>query len=144
MKIINHQINLQTKAEYDMIDITHHLAKWVADNNLQNGIINTFLEHTSAALCINEFTDQRLLHDIKRRLEELNPKDRHYEHNESHACNNDGCINGHSHCNAIFLPTSITVQIIGGKINLGIWQRLFLIELDRSRPRTVSLMFVGE
>ena len=144
MKIENHKINLKTKNEYDMIDITHHVSKWVTDNHLYTGIINVFLEHTSAAICINEYTDPRLLNDFKKRLEELNPKNREYEHNISHMCNDDGCINGHSHCNAIFLPTSITIQIIDSKINLGTWQRIFLIELDRARPRTVSLMFMGK
>lgn len=144
MKIENHTINIKTSQEYDMIDITHHISKWITDQNLQQGIINVFIEHSSAAICINEYTDPKLLIDFQKKLEELNPKDKEYLHNESHACNGDGCVNGHSHCNAIFLPTSITIQINNGKINFGTWQRIFLIELDRARPRNISLMFLGK
>ncbi len=144
MRILNHKIHLESKEIYDMQDITHQLSAWVTNEHLTRGLINIFLEHTSAAICINEFTDPRLLNDFKNKLAHFNPIDAPYEHNESHACNNDGCINGHSHCNAIFLPTSVSIQVIDGKINLGTWQRLFFIELDRSRPRNISLMYLGE
>jgi len=144
MNIAKHKIHLDTQDIYDMIDITHHISKFITDEKLQTGLLNVFLEHSSAALCINEYTDPKLLEDFKNCLEKFHPSDAEYLHNESHACNGDGCINGHSHCNAIFLPTSITVQIIDGKINLGTWQRVFVIELDRARPRNVSLMFMGE
>jgi len=144
MNILNSKIHVDTKEIYDMIDITHHVSKFIIDNKAKNGLINIFLEHTSCALAINEFTDPRLLNDFKRKLATFNPENDHYEHNESHACNNDGCVNGHSHCNALFMPANLTCQVIAGKINLGTWQRIFLIELDRSRPRTISLMFMGE
>jgi len=144
MRIINTKIHLDTREIYDMIDITHHVSKFITDEKLTRGLVNIFIEHSSASLCINEFTDPKLLEDFKNKLAEFNPVDKIYLHNESHACNGDGCINGHSHCNAIFLPTSITTQIIDGKINLGTWQRIFVIELDRARPRTISLMYLGE
>ncbi len=144
MNIINERIHLETKEAFDMIDITHHLTKFVTDNNLKNGLVNVFLEHTSCGLVINEFTDPKLLNDFKKKLSEFSPEDAIYEHNESHACNGDGCVNGHSHCNALFLPTSIGCQVVDGKLNFGTWQRMFVIELDRARPRNVSMMFVGE
>ncbi len=144
MNIVKERICLDTKEIYDMIDITHHVTKFVTDNKLKEGLINVFLEHSSCSLVINEFTDPKLLNDFKKKLAEFNPVDCEYEHNESHMCNGDGCINGHSHCNALFLPTAITCQVIDGKINLGTWQRLFVIELDRARPRNVSLMYMGQ
>ena len=144
MNIINSKIHLDTKEIYDMIDITHHVSKFITDQKIKHGLINIFLEHTSCALAINEFTDPRLLNDFKKKLAKFNPETAEYGHNESHVCNGDGCINGHSHCNALFLPTSITCQVIDGKIDFGTWQRIFLIELDRSRPRTISFMFIGE
>ncbi|MFZ5392271.1 MAG: secondary thiamine-phosphate synthase enzyme YjbQ [Patescibacteria group bacterium] len=144
MRILTHKIPLKSVEIYDMQDITHHLSAWVTNEQLTKGLINVFLEHTSAAICINEFTDPKLLSDFKKKLAAFNPENGDYEHNESHACNGDGCVNGHSHCNAIFLPTSISLQVIDGKMNLGTWQRIFFIELDRSRPRNISLMYLGE
>ncbi len=127
-----------------MIDITHHAAKFITDERLQNGLLNVFVEHTTCAVAVNEFTDPKLLSDFRKKLSEFSPEDAQYGHNESHICNGDGCVNGHSHCNALFLPTSVTCQIIDGKLNLGTWQRIFLIELDRARPRNVQLMFLGK
>ena len=143
-RIVNFKIGLETTKIYDMIDITHQVSKFVVDQKLRNGLLNIFLEHTSCAIVINEFTDPKLLLDFQDKLAKFSPEDATYRHNESHMCNNDGCINGHSHCNALFLPTAITCQVIDGKLNLGTWQRVFLIELDRSRPRNISLMFLGE
>ncbi|MDD5711065.1 MAG: secondary thiamine-phosphate synthase enzyme YjbQ [Candidatus Colwellbacteria bacterium] len=142
--VLTERICLETKGAYDMIDITHHATKLIADRHLKNGLLNLFVEHTTCALAINEFTDPKLLNDFRKKLSEFSPEDAQYEHNESHVCNGDDCVNGHSHCNALFLPTSITCQIVNGKLNLGTWQRIFLIELDRARPRNVQLMFMGE
>jgi secondary thiamine-phosphate synthase enzyme len=144
MNILTEKIHVETKEMYDMVDITHHVAKFITDQKLKNGLVNVFLEHTSCAIAINEFTDQKLLNDFKKKLSEFSPENEDYEHNNSHLCNGDGCVNGHSHCNALFLPTSITCQVIHGELNLGTWQRIFLIELDRARPRSLSLMFVGK
>lgn len=138
------KIHVETKEMHDMIDITPHVVKFITDRGLKDGLVNIFVEHTSCAIAINEFSDPKLLNDFKKKLSEFNPKDGKYEHNDSHICNGDGYVNGHSHCNALFLPTSITCQVIHGKLNLGIWQRIFLIELDRARPRNISLMFVGK
>ncbi len=142
--VLTKDIHLETGGIYDMIDITHHVAKLITDQRLQNGLLNVFVEHTTCAIAINEFNDPKLLNDFKKKLSEFNPESEEYEHNDSHICNGDGCVNGHSHCNALFLPTSITCQVIHGKLKLGTWQRIFLIELDRARPRNIQLMFVGE
>ena len=144
MNILTEKIHLETKEAYHMIDITHHVTKFITDHKLKNGLVNVFLKHTSCAIVINEFTDPGLLNDFKKRLSEFSPEDREYEHNVSHVCNGDGCVNGHSHCNALFLPTSITCQVVHSELNLGTWQRIFLIELDRARPRNINLLFMGE
>jgi thiamine phosphate synthase YjbQ (UPF0047 family) len=54
------------------------------------------------------------------------------------------CANGHSHLKAIHLPTSVTLNIFNNKIQLGQWQRILFIELDRSRNREISLLVIGE
>ncbi len=144
MNILTRKIHLETKETYDMVDITHHVAKFITDQRLRDGLISVFLEHTSCAIVINEFTDPKLLNDFKKKLSEFSPRDKKYEHDDSHICNGDNCVNGHSHCTALFLPTSITCQVIHSKLNLGTWQRIFLIELDRARPRNINLMFMGD
>ena len=54
------------------------------------------------------------------------------------------CDNGHSHNKALHLPTSVMLNIIKGKLQLGTWQRIFAIELDQARPRKIALQIIGE
>ena len=52
--------------------------------------------------------------------------------------------NGHAHCQAIFLPTSVSLNIVDGRLQLGRWQSIFFVELDQARERSVSLMVIGQ
>jgi secondary thiamine-phosphate synthase enzyme len=144
MNVSAEEIHLKTKGIYDMVDITDRIEKLLATKKFKSGLVNVFVKHTTCAIAVNEFTDPKLLNDFRKRLAELNPEDGEYEHNESHVCNGDNCVNGHAHCNALLLPTSITCQVVNGKLNLGAWQRIFVIELDRARQRDINLTFVGD
>ena len=53
------------------------------------------------------------------------------------------CANGHSHCKAILMPTNVTLNLIDGKLKIGQWQRIFMLELDRSRPRKYQIHILG-
>jgi secondary thiamine-phosphate synthase enzyme len=55
----------------------------------------------------------------------------------------DECPNGHAHCQHLFLPTSETIPILDGKLTLGQWQRIFLVELDRPKRRCVLVNVLG-
>jgi len=52
--------------------------------------------------------------------------------------------NGHSHCKAVHLPTSVTLNLIEGQMQLGTWQRIMFIELDRARDRKIQVQIFGE
>ncbi len=51
--------------------------------------------------------------------------------------------NAHSHCQHLLLNASESVPVLDGKLMLGRWQRLFLVELDRPRPRNIVVSFIG-
>jgi thiamine phosphate synthase YjbQ (UPF0047 family) len=81
-------------------------------------------------------------------LDRIAPRDAQYQHDDFgkrtvNVCN-DECVNGHSHCKAISLPVNITLNLIDGRLQLGQWQRIMLVELDRSRPRKVQVHIIGE
>jgi len=59
-------------------------------------------------------------------------------------CGLEECKNGHSHCLAAYLPTSVVLNIIDGKLSVGQWQRIFFIELDHARIRKVQIQVMGE
>ena len=52
--------------------------------------------------------------------------------------------NGHAHCRALVLPTSVCLNISGGRLVLGRWQRVFFVELDGARDREISVLVFGE
>ena len=85
--------------------------------------------------------------DMKKTLECLAPREKRYGHDDFDVRTVNMEVgeqpNGHAHCKALLLRTSETLNIVDGQLRLGRWQRIFFIELDRSRPRTVSVMVMG-
>ena len=147
MSIINHIIKLKTAATLEFIDITDKIKEIVKNVDIRNGIINIQSLHTTMAVIINE-NEPLLIADMKKTLDRIAPRNIEYQHDDFSArtvnmCD-DECRNGHSHCKAIFLGTSQILNIIENKLKLGTWQRVFAIELDRSRLRQISLQIIGE
>lgn len=108
-----------------------------------NGLINIFSTHTTAGIRILE-NEKLLLADYQRVLDQFAPKDGFYGHNiiDARDVPPDERLNGHSHIRTLFFPTSETIPIIDGKMQLGKWQRIFLVELDQAREREVIITFL--
>ena len=147
MKTANRVLEYQTKEGFDFIDFTEDLERFVAQTPIRNGLVNVQILHTSAALVFNE-NEPLLIEDLKDSLERMAPKDARYRHDDFgsrtvNLCENE-CINGHSHCKAIRLPANITLNLIDGRLQLGQWQRIMLVELDQARPRQVQVQIIEE
>jgi secondary thiamine-phosphate synthase enzyme len=147
MKITNHIIKLKTVATLDFIDITDRVQEIIRNIKVDNGIINIQSLHTTMAIIVNE-SEPLLIGDIKKMLDKIAPRTMEYMHDNFEVrtvnmCDGE-CANGHSHCKAVHLPTSQMLNVVENKLQLGQWQRIFAIELDRSRPRQVALQFIGE
>jgi len=147
MKIANKTLKYQTKDLFDFIDITDKIKTFAKETGIKNGLINIQILHTSSALIVNE-NEPLLKEDIKRNLENTAPSNLEYQHDDFskrtvNLCENE-CKNGHSHCKAIHLLPSTTLNLIDGEVQLGKWQRVMLVELDRSRPRKIQIQIIGE
>ena len=147
MKNVSRILDYQTKGEYDFIDFTEDVERFVSESPVKNGVVNVQILHTSAALILNE-NEPLLLEDMRASLDRIAPRDAQYQHDDFgkrtvNVCD-DECVNGHSHCKAINLPVNITLNLIDGRLQLGQWQRIMLVELDRSRPRKVQVQVMGE
>jgi len=138
-------IRLRTLECLQFIDITEEVEEIVARAGVTNGWVNIQTKHTTTAIIVNE--NEPLLHqDLKLMLERLAPRSAEYEHNDFSRRVDippDEPANGHSHCKALFLPISACVNVADGLLQLGRWQRIFLVELDDSRERSVSVMVMG-
>lgn len=147
MKIEHKTLELQTKEEFDFIDLTEEIKKFIEESQIKNGFLNIQTLHTTAPLFLNE-NEPLLLDDFKNHLVKLSPKDLNYHHNDFsrrtvNMCE-DECKNGHSHCLALHFPSNLALNIINGKMQLGQWQSIFLVELDKPRPRKVQIQIMGE
>ncbi len=147
MKIKNKVLRFKTSKIYDFIDFTKRVKEFVNLSAVRNGIINIQIMNTSAGLILNEH-EPLLLKDIKSNLEKISPSSSVYEHDDLtkrtvNVCE-DECRNGHSHCNAIHLPATVTLNVVDGKVQFGQWQSIMLIELDSARERRVQLQILGE
>ena len=147
MKIFNKTIEIQTKEQFDIIDLTEEIKSFIKKKDIKNGLVNIQTLHTTAAIFVQE-KEPLLLEDIKKSLERIVPQSINYNHDDFskrtvNICE-DECRNGHSHCKAINLPTSVTLNLIDSEIQLGQWQTVLFIELDRTRARKVQIQIIGE
>lgn len=139
-------LEYETSAAPEFVDITEDVSRIVAASGVQFGQVTVFSQHTTAAIKINEH-EPLLLRDLARMLRHFAPPNAYYEHNDFSRrtvnMNEDECANGHAHCQHLFLGASETVPVIDGRIAMGQWQRIFLIELDHPRLRRVLVNIVG-
>jgi len=139
-------VEVKTSFCMEFIDLTDSIQSIVHDSGIQDGIVSVQTKHTTTAILINE-NEPLLLKDMKSMLESLAPRTRKYLHDNfairTVNLTPDERQNGHSHCKALFLHASESVNVIEGELQLGTWQRIFLLELDHSRERKVSVMILG-
>jgi secondary thiamine-phosphate synthase enzyme len=145
-KVATYRLVLESRKAPEFIDITEQVERFVERSQVLAGIVVVFSRHTTAAIRVNE-NEPLLLNDLEGYLERLAPRSGEYHHNDFTVrtvnMNDDECPNGHAHCQHLLLGTSETIPIIGGQIQLGRWQRIFMIELDRPKQREVLVQVMG-
>jgi secondary thiamine-phosphate synthase enzyme len=132
-------ITIVSNGENEMIDITRQTAEAINSSKLQDGVVVIFVSGSTAAVTTIEY-EPGLQKDFPKMLARLAPSDIEYEHdNRWH----DG--NGHSHVRASLIGPSLTVPFKNGKLMLGIWQQIVVVEMDnRGRERNIVLQMIGE
>ena len=131
-------IELDTKGEMDIIDITHEVQKIVEESGIEDGIALIFCPGSTGAITTIEYEDG-LLHDLPNALERIAPKNAYYKHEERW---HDG--NGHSHIRASIIGPSLCVPVENNRLLLGTWQQIVFVECDvRARRRKIIVHIVG-
>ncbi len=130
-----------------LIDISDEVERLVEQTGVTWGFVVVFCRHTTAAVRINE-NEPLLLSDMEEFLERVASRDCYYKHNDfsirTHNMTDDECPNGHAHCQHLLMGASEVIPLHEGKLALGRWQRLFLVELDRpGREREVLVQVFG-
>jgi secondary thiamine-phosphate synthase enzyme len=108
--------------------------------------VSAFSKHTTAAVIIQE-NEPLLLEDLSALLDRLAGQSAGYGHNDlarrSGPMEPDECANGHAHCQHLLLGSGENIPVAEGRLDLGRWQRIFLLELDRPRQRQLTVQVFG-
>ena len=132
---------IDTDQRVELVDLTMTIMAFVKRFNVREGLVSIWSMHTTCTLFINEF-QTALLADIKRFLEQTVARDAEYLHNDP---NHSDCDrqNADSHLRAMLLGHSLSLQISGGEVVLGQWQRILMAELDGPRARSLRVQIFG-
>ncbi len=119
-------------------DLTEEARRFIARCGGGDGALTAFVRHTSASLAIQENADPAVQDDLLTALDRLAPEDGGWTHDT------EGPDDMPAHIKTLLTATSLRVPVIGGRLALGTWQGIYLIE-HRARPhrREVVLQFVG-
>jgi secondary thiamine-phosphate synthase enzyme len=129
MPVVTFDKSIKSQGNTHIIDITTQVARAVAESEVDSGIATVFVTGSTAGITTIEF-EPGLVHDLDAAFERLFPRDLEYRHHERW-----GDDNGHSHIRATLLGPSITVPFRQGRLTLGTWQQIILVDFD-TRPRT--------
>jgi secondary thiamine-phosphate synthase enzyme len=132
---------IDTDQRIELIDLTNRIMEFVQRFNVREGLVSIWSMHTTCTLLINEF-QVALLSDIKRFLEQMVARDAEYMHNDPRHSDCDR-MNADSHLRAMLLGHNLTLQISGGEVVLGQWQRILMAELDGPRARSLRVQIFG-
>jgi secondary thiamine-phosphate synthase enzyme len=132
---------VQTDQRIELVDLTNRIMEFVRAFNIREGLVSLWSMHTTCALFINEF-QTALLADIKRFLEQMVARDAEWLHNDPDHSDCDR-MNADSHLRALLLGHSLTLQVSGGEVVLGQWQRILMAELDGPRARSLRVQVWG-
>ena len=139
-------LTLWSEERMQFIDLTERVGRSLARSGVCEGILQVRVLHTSAAIVVNEH-EPLLIEDFKAMLQRLAPEDIAYAHDDPlrRRVNLEPGErrNGHAHARALLLGESRQFNVLEGKVELGRWQSIFLVELDGPRRRQVSLTVMG-
>ena len=135
--IISSVLTVQTPGA-GFVDLTREIVTFVSDASAHEGALTLFIRHTSASLTIQENADPSVLDDLMTALDRLAPEHGGWSHDS------EGPDDMPAHVKTMLTSASLQIPVLQGKLALGTWQAVYLIE-HRARPhrREIVLQFVG-
>lgn len=126
---MQHEIMVRTRQRCEVVDLTAQVTRLVAEAEPGAELCNVYVPHATAAVVINENDDPNLCDDLLEALDRLIPEGR-WRHDRVDR-------NGAAHLKAVMLGPGETVPVRDGRLALGTWQAIMLVELDGPRQRRV-------
>jgi secondary thiamine-phosphate synthase enzyme len=139
MMVITKTAEISTQSDTDIVDITGLVAQHLDKSKIQRGAMILFVPGSTGALTTIEY-ESGVIQDLRDAIERLVPRDVAYAHDRRWG---DG--NGYSHVRAALLGPSLHIPIVDGRLSLGTWQQVVLINFDnRARRRRLIIQLMGE
>lgn len=139
MAVVTRHVEVRSRAENDVVDITKDVQEAVRESGMKAGIATVFVSGSTAAVTTMEY-EPGLVEDFPGMLERVSPRGISYEHHKT--WHDD---NGRSHVKASLVGPSLSVPFVDGLLTLGTWQQVVFLELDtRPRTRKIVVQMVGE
>lgn len=130
-------ITINSSKKQELIDITDKVNELVCKSKVKNGICNVFVSHATAAIIVNENHDPNICTDLLNALNKVFPDNAGYLHDRI-----DG--NAGAHIKASILGPSETIPVENGKLKLGTWQSIMIVELDGPRSnRNIEVRIIS-
>ncbi|MFH1748693.1 MAG: secondary thiamine-phosphate synthase enzyme YjbQ [Planctomycetota bacterium] len=134
------RFQIATRGNTHVLDITDEVVGVLTESGIRDGLLVVFVVGSTAAITTTEAEPGLLNHDLKAFCERIAPERERYAHEET--WHDD---NGHAHVRASALGPSIAVPVVEGRMPLGTWQQIILLDFDtRGRRREVMVQVVGE
>ncbi|MFH1546208.1 MAG: secondary thiamine-phosphate synthase enzyme YjbQ [Patescibacteria group bacterium] len=131
------EFTIQTKGNYDLINLTSKIEAAVRESKIEEGVVVIFAKHTTVGLTLMEW-EEGTKRDLVETFERIAPQKGDYHHEKW----NDG--NGAAHVKSALFPPSLTIPVKNGKLDLGVWQNIVLIDFDvKPRKREVVVKVVS-
>lgn len=139
MSVYCGELNVKTRGEVDIINITDDVQDIVNKSKIKDGIVCLFVPGSTGTITTIEY-EPGLMKDLPKALQKIAPKGEYYNHHET--WHDD---NGHSHVRASLMGPGMSVPVKNGKLIHGTWQQIVFVELDTSpRNRNIIVQIVGE
>jgi secondary thiamine-phosphate synthase enzyme len=134
------EITVKTKGNCVVVDITEQVGRAVAQSGIRDGAVTVFNIGSTAGITTTEYEPGLANYDLKAAFEKIAPEHSRYEHEKT--WHDD---NGHAHVRASLLGPSLSIPIVAGRLTLGTWQQIILVDFDtRPRNRTIICQIVGD
>ena len=135
--VVTSQLVVPTRGR-GFVDLTAEIEAFVREAKAKEGAVTLFIRHTSASLTIQENADPSVLADLQTALSRLAPENAGWTHDT------EGPDDMPAHVKTMLTQASLQIPVVDGKMALGTWQAIYLIE-HRARPhrREVVLQFIG-
>ncbi len=139
MDIVTKTISLKTKGNCHVINITPEVNEALSETKMKDGTVTIFIIGSTAAISAIEY-EPALVKDLNDFYDRIAPSNVPYAHDATW-----GDANGYSHIRATATGASFVVPLVKGKLTLGTWQQIILIDFDnRPRSREIVLQFTGK